>query len=122
MGFAVEPLSGNSAFMRTYRLYKSPTGEIVRVGTGFSWQAFFIGSLKAIVRRVWLLAIVAILFGLSSANFTGAPTASSRTPALAVALLCLYVVYMVFCGVNGNRWLNDSLRRRGFTMVGEERR
>ena len=122
MGFAVKPLRGSSAFMRTYRLYKSPTGDIVRVRMGFSWQAFFIGSLKAIARRIWLLAIVAALFGLSSANFTGAPAPSSRTAALAVALLCLYVVYMVFCGVTGSRWLSDSLRRRGFTMVGEERR
>ena len=29
---------------------------------------------------------------------------------------------MLFCGVNGNRWLGDSLRRRGFTLIGEERR
>jgi hypothetical protein len=29
---------------------------------------------------------------------------------------------MLFCGVNGNRWLSDSLRRRGFTLIGEERR
>jgi hypothetical protein len=29
---------------------------------------------------------------------------------------------MLFCGFNASRWLSDSLRRRGFTMVGEERR
>ena len=44
--------------MGTYRLYKSPNGDIVRVKMGFSWQAFFVGSLKAIVRRTWLLAVV----------------------------------------------------------------
>lgn len=108
--------------MRTYRLFKSPTGEVVRVRMGFSWRAFFIGSLKAIVRRVWLIAIVAALFAFNAANLTGAPTGNSRTIALAVALLCVYAVYMLFCGVNGSRWLVDSLRRRGFTMVGEEQR
>ena len=79
--------------MSTYRLYKSPNGDIVRVKMGFSWQAFFVGSLSTLVRRGWLLAAVAF-----------------------------YAVYMLFCGVNGNRWLSDSLRRRGFTLIGEERR
>ena len=107
--------------MSTYRLYKSPHGDIVRVKMGFSWQAFFVGSLKAIVRRTWLIAAVAALFYLSSAYFGGAPTATSRTAALALLLAACYAVYMLFCGVNGSRWLSDSLRRRGFTLVGEER-
>jgi hypothetical protein len=108
--------------MTTYRLYKSPEGDIVRVKMGFSWQAFFVGSLKAIVRRTWLLGVVALLLYVSSAYVNGAPTASSRTAAITLALLCFYAVYMLFCGFNASRWLSDSLRRRGFTMVGEERR
>ena len=70
---------GKSDPMSTYRLFKAPDGNIVRVKMGFSWQAFFVGSLKAIVRRTWLLGIVAVLFYLNSSYFTGAPTASSRT-------------------------------------------
>lgn len=108
--------------MSTYRLYKSPSGDIVRVKMGFSWQAFFVGSLKAIVRRTWLLCLVAVLFYFSWSYYGGAPTASSRTEALLLVLLVFYAVYMLFCGVNGSRWLSDSLRRRGFTLVGEERR
>ena len=108
--------------MRRYRLYKSPQGDIVRVKMGFSWQAFFVGSLKAIVRRTWLLAGVAGLVYLMSAFYGGAPAATSRIAALVLVLLLFYAVYMLFCGVNGNRWLDDSLRRRGFTLVGEERR
>jgi fatty acid desaturase len=108
--------------MSIYRLYKSPQGEIVRVKMGFSWQAFFVGSLKAIVRRTWLLAVVGLAFYLIFAFYNGAPTATSRTAALLLLLLGFYGVYMLFCGVNGNRWLDDSLRRRGFTLVGEERR
>jgi fatty acid desaturase len=108
--------------MSTYRLYKSPRGDIVRVKMGFSWQAFFVGSLKAIVHRTWLLAVVGALFYFGSAFYGGAPTATSRTAALVLVVLGFYAVYMLFCGVNGNRWLGDSLRRRGFTLVGEERR
>ena len=107
--------------MSIYRLYKSPQGDIVRVKMGFSWQAFFIGSLKSIVRRTWLLAAIGLVFYLLTAFYNGAPTATSRTAALLLVLLGFYAVYMLFCGVNGNRWLGDSLRRRGFTMVGEER-
>ena len=108
--------------MSTYRLYKSPTGDIVRVKMGFSWRAFFVGSLSAIVRRTWLLAAVAFIYYMGETFYNGAPTATSRTLAVALAGLGFYAVYMLFCGVNGNRWLSDSLRRRGFTLIGEERR
>ena len=73
--------------MSTYRLYKSPKGEIVRVKMGFSWQAFFVGSLKAIVRRTWLLAGIGLLIYLMTAFYGGAPSASSRTAALLLVLL-----------------------------------
>jgi hypothetical protein len=108
--------------MRRYRLYKSPNGDIVRVKIGFSWRAFFVGSLSALLRRVWLLLAVASLFFLSEAYTSGAPTTTSRTAALALVLIGLYAVYMLFCGVHGNRWLSESLRRRGFTLIGEEKR
>ena len=111
--------------MSTYRLYKSPNGDIVRVKMGFSWQAFFVGSLSAVIRRTWLLFVVGALYYVGEAYFNGlngVPTLTSRTAGVALAGLGFYAVYMLFCGVNGNRWLSDSLRRRGFTLIGEERR
>ncbi|HEY3634983.1 MAG TPA: hypothetical protein VGK95_08025 [Caldimonas sp.] len=108
--------------MSTYRLYKSPNGDIVRVKMGFSWRAFFVGSLQAVIRRTWLLFAVGGLYYAGEAYFNGAPTPTSRTAGVALAGLAFYAVYMLFCGVNGNRWLRDSLRRRGFTLIGEERR
>ena len=108
--------------MSTYRLYKSPHGDVVRVKMGFSWQAFFIGSLKASVRRLWLVAVLAAAGYYAWTWIGGAPSeTSSRTAALALLLAFVYAVYMLFCGVNGNRWLGESLRRRGFVLVGEER-
>ncbi len=108
--------------MSTYRLYKSPNGDIVRVKMGFSWQAFFVGSLSTLVRRGWLLAAVAVIYYAGETFFNGTPTPTSRTAGVALAGVGFYAVYMLFCGVNGNRWLSDSLRRRGFTLIGEERR
>jgi len=101
-------------------LFRSPEGEVVRVKIGFSWQAFFIGSLKAGVRRTWVIAGVACVAFLLYA-WQGKATASSRTMALLLALGCLYVGYMTFCGLYGNRWLVSSLLRRGFRKVGEEK-
>lgn len=108
--------------MSRYKVYKSPTGDIVRVKVGFSWQACFIGSLSALLRQVWAIVGIGLLFVLSEAYFMGAPAPTSRTAALAVALLGVYAVYMLFCGINGNRWLSDSLRRRSYAMIGEEKR
>ena len=71
--------------MSTYRLYKSPEGDIVRVKMGFSWQAFFVGSLSAIVQRTWLLAAVGLVYYVGEAYFNGAPTPTSRTAAVALA-------------------------------------
>ena len=107
--------------MRTYRLYKSPTGEVVRVKQGFSWRAFFFGSFLSSVRRLWMVASVGGLWYVSSNYFNGVPTPTSRTVGVMLALLGFYAIYMLFCGLFGNRWLSDRLRRRGFTMIGEER-
>ena len=108
--------------MSRYKVYKSPTGDVVRVKVGFSWQACFVGSFSALLRQVWLIVGVGLLFFLSEAWFMGAPAPTSRTAALAVALLGVYAVYMLFCGINGNRWLGDSLRRRSYALIGEEKR
>ena len=109
--------------MSTYRLYKSPNGDIVRVKMGFSWQAFFVGSLSsdrpahlaARRGRRHLLRGRDLLQRRADADL--AHRRRRRSPASR-----FYAVYMLFCGVNGNRWLSDSLRRRGFTLIGEERR
>ena len=108
--------------MSRFRVYKSPEGDTVRVKMGFSWQAFFVGSLSAILRQVWVLLAVGLLFLAGQAFVSGAAAATSGMAAMALALLGAYGVYMLFCGINGNRWLSDSLRRRGFTLIGEERR
>lgn len=109
-----------AAAMRLYRVYKSPDGSTVRLKMGFSWHAFFIGSFKAMLRRTWLLLGVAAFFLLSMAWSANSPTSSTRTAAVAAVIAVFYVVFMLFCGFNGARWAGDSLRRRGYTLIGEE--
>jgi len=101
-------------------LFRSPDGQLVKVKVGFSWQAFFIGSFKAILRRTWLIGTLLLLGYLMYAYMGDAFTESSRTMALLIVLLALYFLFMVFCGVYGNRWLVASLLRRGFRKIGDE--
>ena len=108
--------------MSSHLLFKSPDGDVVKVKVGFSWDAFFLGSLKAVVRRTWLLVSLAVAGFLTWSWMGPALTASSRSVALLLALCCAYLGYMLFCGLYGNRWLVSSLLRRGFRQVGEDRR
>jgi len=108
--------------MSSHLLFKSPEGDVVKVKVGFSWDAFFVGSLKAVVRRTWLLAGLALAVFLAWSWMGPAVTASSRSVALLLALCCAYLGYMLFCGLYGNRWLVSSLLRRGFRQVGEDKR
>lgn len=108
-------------FPHVVRLFRSPSGDVVSVKVGFSWQAFLIGSMSALFKRAWLLLVVLTAFYLVTSAYSGAPVQSSRNSAIGLALLGFYVAYMLFCGINGNRWLVDSLRRRGYILIGEER-
>ena len=108
--------------MASHLLFKSATGEIVKVKLGFSWQAFFIGSFKAVVMRTWLVVAIAIAGYVFYDSMERSGVLSSRNIALLLALLVFYFGYMVFCGIYGNRWLVASLIRQGYRQVGEERR
>lgn len=105
--------------MASHMLFKSPTGDVVRVKTGFSWQAFFVGSFRAVLRRTWLVFGVLAIAWFMYAWMGTAIGASSRSVALVLVLLAVYFGYMVFCGLYGNRWLVASLLRRGFRQIGE---
>jgi hypothetical protein len=108
-------------FSQLYRLFRAPTGEVVRVKVGFSWSAFFVGSMSALFKRAWLLLVALATLYMVVSYQGGAPLESSRASAIGIVLLGFYAAYMLFCGINGNRWLVESLRRRGYILIGEER-
>jgi hypothetical protein len=108
--------------MASHMLFRSPDGEVVKVKVGFSWQAFFVGSFKAILRRKLLLAALLVVGYLFYSYMGQSFAESSRTFALLFALLVLYFMYMLFCGMYGNQWLISSLLRRGFRQMAEESR
>ncbi len=103
-------------------LFRSPDGEIVQVKVGFSWQAFFVGSLRTLITRGWLIlvamALAYFIFAWMGASFA----LSSRNIGLMTAVLGVYFCYMVCCGIYGNRWLVASLLRRGFRQTRQEQK
>lgn len=107
--------------MASHLLFKSPDGEVVRVTLGFSWQAFFVGSLRTMVKYTWPLFCAAPVAYFVFARKGTELAASSRLTALLLVLVAAYLGYMLFCGLYGNRWLVTSLLRRGFRQVGKER-
>ena len=108
--------------MASHLLFKSPDGEVVKVKLGFSWQAFFIGSFRAVLKRTWLLIGLSALAYFMVAYMGRSIGESSRSVALLFLLAGAYALYMLFCGIYGNRWLVSSLLRRGFRQVSDERR
>ncbi len=108
--------------MAAYRLFKSPSGETVRVKLGFSWQAFAWGSLWTLARRMWLLLLLLGVVYYVGITIDPEFFRKSRNAPLLLLLLGLYVCYMVICGACASRWLINSLRRRGFTPAAEDGR
>jgi hypothetical protein len=101
-------------------IFERGATEVVGVKVGFSWPAFFFGSLWAVVKRAW--ALFAVLLLVDAALWFGSGyAAQSRNALLVLAFLGANLAYAVIRGVYGNRWLGVSLRRRGFVQFSASR-
>ncbi len=107
--------------MAAYKLFRTPDGKTVRVKVGFSWHAFAWGSLWTLAKRAWILLLLAGVLYFIGVTIDPRVFEKSRNAPLLLLLFGVYVVYMVVCGAYASRWLMSSLRRRGFTLVGEEK-
>lgn len=100
-------------------LFRAPDGDVVQVKNGFSCDAFFIGSTTAFLRRLWPLLVAGGIAFMAAAYFDGFAMPSTRGAGIAAVAAVFYVAFMLFCGINGNRWVAQSLRRRGYIVVGD---
>ena len=95
-------------------LYLNPKKGAVAVKLGFSWPAFFFGSMWAMANRMWfpyllfLLPLDAILW------FVTGYAEGQNNPSLALIGLLATLVYAYFRGRLGNGWLAKSLISRGY--------
>ena len=100
--------------------YLDPGRDYVRVKTGFSWPAFFCGTLWASSKKLWgalclMLLVEIVLYALSAA------AQAERSAPLALLKLAVQLAYMLVCGFFGNAWRRASLRRRGYQVYVEKR-
>ena len=47
--------------MKTYKIFKNPTGQYEAVKQGWSWPAFFFAGIWACVKKMWGLGIGIII-------------------------------------------------------------
>ena len=92
-----------------------PSRRTVAVKHGFSWPAFFLGPLWALVKRLWLhfgLLLAALLPIIVVDEYAE----HLHSPMLGFVAMTLYLAYMLICGYFGNRWLRATLRKRGYAV------
>ena len=85
--------------------------ETVEVSTGFSWSAFLLGFVWALMKRMWLVALVllAVDLAIGLIGFAGV-TAD-------VVSLVLSIVFAIYCGMNANQWYRRDLERKGYMIT-----
>lgn len=97
--------------------YIHPARGFVRVKSGFSWPAFFLGGLWAVAKGLWLAALG--MFAVDVVIWFCSGYAQARgNAALALAGLALQVVYWVVRGRWANGWWRARLLRQGYRATG----
>ncbi|MEW6347344.1 MAG: DUF2628 domain-containing protein [Paraburkholderia sp.] len=86
-------------------------GETVEVSTGFSWAAFLLGFIWALMKRMWLVALLmlAVNLAIGLIGFAGA-TAD-------VISLALSILFAIYCGMKANQWYRRDLERKGYVVA-----
>lgn len=96
------------------QLYVLDGRDAVLVKQGFSWPAFFLGTLWAAVKRLWwpvfpVLCLLEVLLW-----FLSGYAAAQGAVGLTLLALAGRLAYAWGCGCLGNRWWRDQLLRRGY--------
>lgn len=108
--------------MRAYRVYKHATLGVASVRVGFSWPGFFFSWAWMLGRRMWApglvwLALTLAAFATFATQATLTPVLNLSLPGELLAALACWLALMVLPGLDGNRWRERSLRRRGFRLA-----
>jgi hypothetical protein len=100
--------------MKMFNIYVHPVAAIEAVKVGFSWPAFFFGSLWMLDKGLWGRA--ALWLG----GYLGVRRAAILVDKiqggeyLSVFLMGTLVFMALVAGINGNRWREQSLLKRGY--------
>lgn len=96
----------------TERIYlQHPSrGGTVAVNTGFSWPAFLLGFVWALMKKLWVVALLMLVADL----LIGLLGFAGRTAD--VISLILSIGFAIYCGTNANEWHRRALERKGYVV------
>ena len=100
--------------------YFHPRQGLRVVKRGFSWPAFFFGSLWAAVNRLWMPVFILMVLFETLLWLVGGVAAAQRMQGLAWSAAGLSLAYACLRGLLGNRWIENSLPRRGYRPHGDD--
>ncbi|CAG4928111.1 DUF2628 domain-containing protein [Paraburkholderia saeva] len=87
------------------------THETIAVATGFSWPACLLGPFWAVMRRLWLIALLMLAVDILITVIGLAGVTAD------LASFVLSIAFAAYCGVNGNKWHREALERKGFVAL-----
>jgi hypothetical protein len=85
--------------------------ETVEVRTGFSWAAFLLGFIWALMKRMWLVGTLMLAVDLAL-SFIGFASVSAD-----VVSFVLSIAFAIYCGMRGNQWHRRDLERKGYVAL-----
>ena len=93
--------------MKQYKIFRHPSGSTEAVKQGWSWPAFFFSWIWAMVKRMWVVGILAFV-PLVLVNAAARDT--NAEPLVTIVNIVLAIVF----AVNGNSWREKNLLSRGY--------
>ena len=97
--------------MKTYKIFKNPTGQYEAVKQGWSWPAFFFAGIWACVEKMWGLGIGIIIVFIILNVMAG----DNEVMNVLVSILSLGVGIVL--GMQGNKLREGNLKKRGYQEV-----
>jgi hypothetical protein len=95
-------------YMKQYKVFKHPSGEIEAVKQGWSWPAFLFSFIWAIVKKMWAIGIGLLILSLIFISMVGAGTD--------LLINIVSVIVSIVFGIYGNYWREKNLESRGYEM------
>jgi hypothetical protein len=106
--------------VKQYKIFEHPNTRIEAVKQGWSWPAFFFSVYWAIAKKMWLLGIGTLLgtfAGVFCLGFIMTIVGLGERSIDGLAKLVGIAIKLIF-GANGNKWRENNLHSRGYTMKG----
>jgi len=123
--------------MKNYKVFKHTDGRIEAVKQGWSWPAFVLelfglGFIWGLVKKLWLVAILLIifrvvLFVISSSvtpdiesynNYYEYQRAMESALNYSLVFLVIQLGVAIFVGVKGNAFRETDLIKKGYQLIG----